>query len=53
GHISQNLYLQAASLGLGSVAVGAFDDGRVNQMLGLDGENTSAMYLHCIGFPEK
>lgn len=53
GHISQNLYLQAASLGLGSVAVGAFDDVRVNQMLGLDGENTSAMYLHCIGFPEK
>jgi len=35
GHASQNLYLEAVSLGLGTVAVGAFDDAGVNRLLEL------------------
>jgi len=33
GHITQNIYLQAQSLELGAVAVGAFDDDRLKSLL--------------------
>ncbi len=36
GHISQNIYLQAESLGLGSVCVGAFLDDKANSLIGID-----------------
>ncbi|MBI5242492.1 MAG: SagB/ThcOx family dehydrogenase [Elusimicrobia bacterium] len=49
GHISENIYLQAASLGLGSVAVGAFSDQGWNRLLGLDGEKESVVYMHPVG----
>ncbi len=49
GHISQNIYLQAASMGLGSVAVGAFLDKKLNELLGLDGVNEAAIALHAVG----
>jgi SagB-type dehydrogenase family enzyme len=35
GHAAQNVYLEAASLGLGTVIVGAFDDERVAKILHL------------------
>ena len=49
GHISQNIYLQAVSLGLGSVGVGAFLDGEVSKLVGLDGETEVPIYLHAVG----
>jgi len=49
GHISQNIYLQAVSLGLGSVSVGAFLDEKVNQLIGIDGYQEAAIYLHAVG----
>jgi SagB-type dehydrogenase family enzyme len=49
GHISQNLYLQAVSLGHGSVCVGAFSDERVNRLIGIDGKKESAIYIHAVG----
>lgn len=36
GHAAQNIYLQAASLGLGTVVVGAFSDDRVKQAIGAE-----------------
>lgn len=33
GHASQNIYLQAVSLDLGTVVIGAFDDGKVKKTL--------------------
>ena len=33
GHAAQNVYLQAVSLGLGTVVIGAFDDGGVEKLL--------------------
>lgn len=35
GHIGQNIQLQAVSLGLDSVCVGAFEDGEVDRLLAL------------------
>lgn len=49
GHISQNIYLQAVSLGLGSVCVGAFLDDEINQLIGVDGQNEAVIYLHAVG----
>lgn len=36
GHVTQNVHLQAEALGLGSVAVGAFFDDRLKELLGTD-----------------
>lgn len=49
GHISQNIYLQAVSLGLGSVCIGGFFDQEVNQLIGVDGRQESVIYLHAVG----
>jgi len=49
GHISQNIYLQSVSLGLGSVCVGAFLDEKVNQLIEVDGRKEAAIYLHPVG----
>jgi len=49
GHISQNIYLEAVSLGLGSVCAGAFIDEQVNELIGVDGIEEAAIYLHAAG----
>jgi SagB-type dehydrogenase family enzyme len=49
GHISENIYLQCASLNLGVVAVGAFLESEVDALIGLDGEQEGALYVNCIG----
>lgn len=49
GHISQNISLQAVSLGLGSVSVGAFLDHKINELIGLDGRREAVIYLHSVG----
>ena len=36
GHAAQNLYLQAVSLELGTVAVGAFDEGAVKRIVAME-----------------
>jgi SagB-type dehydrogenase family enzyme len=49
GHISQSIYLQAVSLGLGSVCVGAFSDEKVNKLIDVDGVKEAVIYLHSVG----
>jgi len=49
GHISQNISLQAVSLGLSSVCVGAFYDEQVNHLIGLEGPTESVVYLQAVG----
>ncbi len=53
GHIAQNVYLAATSMGLGACAVGAFLDDEVNGLLGLDGEEEAALHLVCVGRPQR
>jgi SagB-type dehydrogenase family enzyme len=49
GHIGQNLYLAATSMGLGACAVGAFLDDKLNDLLAVDGEEEAALYLISVG----
>lgn len=49
GHIGQNLYLAAASMGLGACAVGAFYDDQLNRLLGLEGEEEAVLYVISVG----
>ena len=49
GHAAQNVYLQAESLGLGSVAVGAFDDASVSQVLELP-SHLEPLYMVPVGY---
>jgi SagB-type dehydrogenase family enzyme len=49
GHIAQNTYLVATSLGLGACAIGAFHDNEFNRLLGLDGRNESVLYIIAVG----
>lgn len=49
GHICQNLYLAVQDIGCGNCAIGAFDDKRLNELLGLDGENMFALYMASVG----
>jgi len=48
GHAAQNVHLQAEALGLGSVAVGAFDDASVSKVLSLP-EQFAPVYMVTVG----
>jgi SagB-type dehydrogenase family enzyme len=48
GHASQNVYLQAQSLGLGTVAIGAFHDAQISKILNLD-DTEYPLYLMPVG----
>jgi nitroreductase len=45
GHAAQNVYLQAVSLQLGTVIIGAFDDDRVRHVLELPRRETPVALL--------
>lgn len=49
GHVCQNLYLAAESIGCGAVGIAAFKDEALNPLLGLDGENLFVIYLAALG----
>jgi SagB-type dehydrogenase family enzyme len=49
GHLGQNLYLAATSLGLGACAVGAYDDDGINELLAIDGVEEVSVYLLSLG----
>jgi len=49
GHIGQNLYLAATALGLGCCTIGAFFDAEINEIIGIDGQNETAVYLGVVG----
>ena len=50
GHAAQNILLQAVALGLGAVPMGAFDDRRVQDVLGLPADHVP-LYLVPVGHP--
>ncbi|UCG80753.1 MAG: SagB/ThcOx family dehydrogenase [Desulfobacterales bacterium] len=49
GHIAQNLQLAATALGLGCCPIGAFFDEEINQVLQVDGEEETTIYLAAVG----
>lgn len=48
GHAAQNVYLQAESLGLGTVTIGAFDDEEIKKLLKIS-ENEHPLYIMPVG----
>ena len=53
GHSCQNLYLACESLGLGTCALGAYDQQKLDAYIGLDGEDMFALYAAPIGKPVR
>ncbi len=52
GHAAQNVHLQAEALGLGSVAVGAFDDSAVGKVLSLP-VHLEPLYMVVVGYTKN
>jgi len=50
GHAGQNIYLQATALGLATVAIGAFQDEQVREVLRLD-KQCKPIYIMPVGKP--
>ncbi len=48
GHVSQNIYLQATALGLGTVAIGAFEEDMIKDILNA---NEEPIYVMPVGVP--
>ena len=53
GHVCQNLYLAAEAVGCGVCAIAAFDDDRMNGILGIDGSDQFLIYLATVGKKEE
>ena len=49
GHLCQNLYLACAAIGAGTCAVAAYDQERMDALLGVDGEDEFTVYLAPVG----
>ncbi|MBP1743561.1 MAG: nitroreductase [Firmicutes bacterium] len=49
GHICQNLYLAAEAIGAGVCAVAAYDQDRMDELIGVDGKEEFTVYLAAVG----
>ncbi len=49
GHLVQNMYLASASMGLNCCSIGGFVDDGLNELLDIDGEKESVIYVVGIG----
>ncbi len=49
GHLCQNLYLACTAMGLGTCAIGAYDQEKMDTLLGLDGEKEFVIYVAPVG----
>ena len=52
GHAAQNVYLQAVSLDLGTVVIGAFNDSKVKKVVNL-GERENPLYIFLCQLEER
>lgn len=49
GHMCQNLYLACESLGIGTCAIGAYNQAMMDDLLGVDGEDEFTIYAATVG----
>ncbi len=49
GHVCQNLYLACQAISAGACAIAAFHQDKMDQLLGVDGENEFTIYLAPVG----
>jgi SagB-type dehydrogenase family enzyme len=52
GHVCENLYLAAQSCGSGACAMLSYHQPRVDELLGVDGDDEFAIYVTCVGKPK-
>ena len=51
GHVCQNLYIAAEALQLGTCAIAAYHQTRMDELVGLDGEEEFVIYVAPVGRP--
>ena len=49
GHLCQNLYLACEAIGAGTCAIGAYDQDKIDPVLGVDGEDEFTIYVAPVG----
>jgi len=49
GHVAQNLYLSAESIGCGACAIAAFSDDEMSRILNIDGKEQFVIYMAAAG----
>lgn len=49
GHVCQNLYLACAAIGAGTCAIAAYDQTKMDALIGVDGEEEFTLYLAPLG----
>ena len=49
GHVCQNLYLACEGIGCGTCAIGAYDQTKMNEAIGLDGREEFVVYAAPVG----
>jgi len=49
GHVCQNLYLACEAVGAGCCAIAAYNQGALDALLGIDGEDEFVVYLAAVG----
>jgi len=49
GHVCQNVQLSATAMDFGSCPIGAFYDDDINDLLGIDGQEETVLYLVTVG----
>lgn len=49
GHVCENLYLASESINAGTCAVGAYEQNKIDKLIGVDGEDEFTIYLAPIG----
>lgn len=53
GHVCQNLYLACEAIDAGTCAIAAYDQEKLDELLGLDGEEEFVIYLAPVGKVKK
>jgi SagB-type dehydrogenase family enzyme len=49
GHLCQNLYLACEAMGAGTCAIGAYDQEKIDPILGVDGRDEFTIYMATVG----
>lgn len=49
GHVCENLYLASESINAGTCAVGAYEQNKIDKLIGVDGEDEFTIYLAPVG----
>jgi nitroreductase len=49
GHICENLYLAVETIRAGTCAIGAYDQTRIDKLLGIDGVEEFTFYIAPVG----